>query len=99
MLLMKKLHKITHQDTRESRRKKHSNTKTAGKPTVRICSCLDSAGHLHKHHKQGFINQSSQKYLLDKPSDFKLSMSFWTPANDFCADSNSLADKLRNFIL
>lgn len=76
MLLIKKIHKITYQDTRESRRKKHSNSKTAGKPTVRICTCLDSAGHLHKHHKPGFINDSSQKYLLDKHSDFKPSMSF-----------------------
>lgn len=42
-------------DTSECRRK-FSKYKTVGKPTVRICTCLDHAVHLHKQHKQGFIN-------------------------------------------
>lgn len=42
-------------DTRECRRE-FSKSKTVGKFTVRICTCLDYAVHLHKQHKPGFIN-------------------------------------------
>lgn len=47
-------------DSNECRRK-FSKSKTVGKPTVRICTCLDYAVHLHKQHKQGFINHRAPR--------------------------------------
>lgn len=47
-------------DTSECR-SKFSKSKTVGKPTVRICTCLDYAIHLHKQHKPGLINHSAPR--------------------------------------
>lgn len=72
-------------------RRKFSKSRTVGKPTVRICTCLDSAVHPHKQHKQGVINYRApgNTCLINL---LILNCDFQTQAKNSCAVSNNLAD-------